>query len=156
MSRYSELAERLEEDRVAITTLDEAAAALRELEQGLNERNKQLGVACDKHDLTHSLACGRCHAELRAENERLMRDLRAANKGAERNMKLAEAVTTTNMNLKTENERLREEYCVAQEALAECVALWFDDADPSECDKQILRFNDVTAGLRIRAALEGK
>jgi hypothetical protein len=35
-----------------------------ELREALAARRKQMGVACMKHDLTHSLACGRCYAEL--------------------------------------------------------------------------------------------
>lgn len=35
------------------------------LRRELEKRAKQLGVACDKHDLTHALACGRCLAEAR-------------------------------------------------------------------------------------------
>ena len=39
------------------------------LREELEKRAKQLGVACLEHDLTHSLACGRClaAAEKRAE-----------------------------------------------------------------------------------------
>jgi chromosome segregation ATPase len=35
------------------------------LREELAKRAKQLGVACMTHDLTHSLACGHCHKELR-------------------------------------------------------------------------------------------
>lgn len=35
------------------------------LREELRKRAKQIGVACMKHDLTHSLACGHCHEELR-------------------------------------------------------------------------------------------
>jgi hypothetical protein len=40
------------------------------LRKALEARNKQLGVACLKHDLTHSLACGHCFAELRKDADR--------------------------------------------------------------------------------------
>ena len=39
---------------------------VQELEESLKIRTKQIGVACLKHDLTHSLACGRCFAEQQA------------------------------------------------------------------------------------------
>lgn len=45
--------------RKAEQTRDELAAALA-------ARNKQLGVACTTHDLTHALACGHCFDELAA------------------------------------------------------------------------------------------
>jgi len=45
--------------------LEELWAEIDTLREELKKRAKQIGVACMKHDLTHSLACGHCHAELR-------------------------------------------------------------------------------------------
>lgn len=52
--------------------LVEENAALRE---ELKKRAKQLGIACTTHDLTHSLACGHCYAELRARQAVLVEAL---------------------------------------------------------------------------------
>jgi hypothetical protein len=57
---YAEFARQLER---------ELAAA----QEALAARNKQLGVACMKHDLTHSLACGHCFAA-RDESLRYVRE----------------------------------------------------------------------------------
>lgn len=40
--------------------LAEKDAEIERLKQELKQRANQIGVACLKHDLTHSLACGRC------------------------------------------------------------------------------------------------
>ena len=45
----------------------EKSAELDRLRRELAKRAKQLGVACDKHDLTHALACGHCLADVRRE-----------------------------------------------------------------------------------------
>jgi hypothetical protein len=50
-----------------IALLDEAAAAIVRLREELRIRAKQLGVACMKHDLIHTLACGACLHEAEAE-----------------------------------------------------------------------------------------
>ena len=49
-------------------------AEIDELKDELKKRSKQIGVACLRHDLTHSLACGRC-SELR---DKEVQDLKAA------------------------------------------------------------------------------
>ena len=57
----------------------EAARELARQRRELERRAKQLGVACDKHDLTHALACGRCLDEARrelAEARELLREAR--------------------------------------------------------------------------------
>jgi NADP-dependent 3-hydroxy acid dehydrogenase YdfG len=49
---------------------------IRNLTSKLKERATQIGVACLKHDLTHSLACGHCLADAEqrlAEIDRLIR-----------------------------------------------------------------------------------
>ncbi len=51
-----------------------AADELDRLRRELEKRAKQLGVACDKHDLTHALACGRCLADARREPAEARRD----------------------------------------------------------------------------------
>ena len=50
-----------------------------ELREALAARRKQMGVACMKHDLTHSLACGHCYAELTQVLREAMNDLKHAN-----------------------------------------------------------------------------
>jgi len=47
----------------AADALELADKRIAELEALLQQRAKQIGVACMKHDLTHSLACGRCLTE---------------------------------------------------------------------------------------------
>lgn len=48
------------------------------LRDELRKRAKQLGVACETHDLTHALACGHCYAELLARNAELMNAIQQA------------------------------------------------------------------------------
>ncbi len=48
-------------------------AEIERLKEALQVRSKQIGVACLKHDLTHALACGHCHANAQAEIARLQR-----------------------------------------------------------------------------------
>lgn len=43
--------------------IPQQGARIKELEAELQQRAGQIGVACLKHDLTHSLACGHCLAE---------------------------------------------------------------------------------------------
>jgi uncharacterized coiled-coil protein SlyX len=59
-------------NRKLVDILNERIA---DLEAELAMRAKQLGVACEKHDLTHALACGRCLHEVAAENEQLRKDI---------------------------------------------------------------------------------
>ena len=47
----------------AADALEAADKRIAELEAELQKRAKQIGVACMTHDLTHSLACGRCLTE---------------------------------------------------------------------------------------------
>lgn len=47
----------------AADALESADKRIAELEAELQKRAKQIGVACMTHDLTHSLACGRCLTE---------------------------------------------------------------------------------------------
>lgn len=61
-----EAAEILWKQHQLITRLEREIDALT---SELRQRAEQIGVACHKHDLTHSLACGQCMNELRAENE---------------------------------------------------------------------------------------
>jgi len=58
-------------DRDLATLLHERDA----LKASLAERTQQIGVACSRHDLTHSLACGRCHKELLAERDALRAEM---------------------------------------------------------------------------------
>ena len=53
--------------RAVAADRDAARAEVGRLTAALQVRSKQIGVACLKHDLTHSLACGHCAAESRAE-----------------------------------------------------------------------------------------
>jgi len=46
--------------------LKESEAEVERLKAELKTRAKQIGIACMEHDLTHSLACGRCYAESEA------------------------------------------------------------------------------------------
>jgi hypothetical protein len=43
---------------------DDLRQRVADLEDSLSVRSKQIGVACLKHDLIHSLKCGRCYSEL--------------------------------------------------------------------------------------------
>jgi hypothetical protein len=45
--------------------IERLTAELADYRKALEVRNKQLGVACMKHDLVHSLACGICLTETR-------------------------------------------------------------------------------------------
>ena len=45
--------------------VERLTAELADYRKALEVRNKQLGVACMKHDLVHSLACGICLTETR-------------------------------------------------------------------------------------------
>ena len=45
--------------------VERLTAELADCRKALEVRNKQLGVACMKHDLVHSLACGICLTETR-------------------------------------------------------------------------------------------
>ena len=51
--------------RTAADTIERLTAELADYRKALEVRNKQLGVACMKHDLVHSLACGICLTETR-------------------------------------------------------------------------------------------
>jgi UTP:GlnB (protein PII) uridylyltransferase len=42
---------------------DALKSRLVEAQASLKERSTQVGVACSKHDLTHSLVCGHCHED---------------------------------------------------------------------------------------------
>ena len=44
-------------------------AEIERLTKELNARARQIGIACHKHDLTHSLECGACAREARAERD---------------------------------------------------------------------------------------
>ncbi len=50
-------------DCASRNALEAADKRIAELEAELQKRAKQIGVACMTHDLTHSLACGRCLTE---------------------------------------------------------------------------------------------
>lgn len=77
--------------QAARTEIERLTAELADYRKALEVRNKQLGVACMKHDLVHSLACGICLTETRdlaehlailAEQERV--ELGECRKDAER------------------------------------------------------------------------
>lgn len=51
-------------------------AELADYRKALEVRNKQLGVACMKHDLVHSLACGICLTETRDLAEHILAEQR--------------------------------------------------------------------------------
>lgn len=53
----------------AATALREQQAEIERLTKELNARARQIGIACHKHDLTHSLECGACAREARAERD---------------------------------------------------------------------------------------
>lgn len=50
---------------------EELQAEAKRLKEALAVRSKQIGVACLKHDLTHALSCGHCHAELSASADKM-------------------------------------------------------------------------------------
>jgi len=52
--------------------------AIEKLKEALRIRSKQIGVACLKHDLTHSLKCGHCYKDLEQQNKRLREALEGA------------------------------------------------------------------------------
>jgi nitrite reductase/ring-hydroxylating ferredoxin subunit len=61
----------------AMDRCEKAEARVMELEPELQRRANQLGVACLKHDLTHSLACGHCLEQAR-EALRLVKGMHVA------------------------------------------------------------------------------
>jgi hypothetical protein len=74
-----QLAEAHAETDSAVYARDEAYRMLAECErerdmlvEALKERLKQIGVACLKHDLIHSLVCGVCHSELKGQRDELV------------------------------------------------------------------------------------
>jgi hypothetical protein len=61
--KVDELIHKLKAKDSALESKTEECAELR---KALEARNKQLGVACTTHDLTHALACGLCFEYLRS------------------------------------------------------------------------------------------
>jgi hypothetical protein len=49
--------------KAAADTIERQAAEINDLREALKVRSKQIGVACDKHDLIHAIACGYCFKE---------------------------------------------------------------------------------------------
>ena len=49
----------------------ELTAKVKRLETELKQRSKQIGIACLKHDMTHSLCCGKCFADMQTDNVKL-------------------------------------------------------------------------------------
>lgn len=74
--RYSPYSDEMKECADEFYRQGQAASEYRvkELTEALNQRSKQIGVACDKHDLIHSLVCGVCHSALQVKCDGLERE----------------------------------------------------------------------------------
>jgi len=57
---------------------EQQAQRIAELEAALAQRSKQIGVACLKHDLVHSLVCGICFSELTKQRDELLKVVEVA------------------------------------------------------------------------------